>query len=66
MAPTPVGERLIEGVARVLAMVQQEIWSAKSFDATTTASTFSVCLSDMRMDVFSIDLQDNVSPCLND
>jgi DNA-binding transcriptional LysR family regulator len=47
MAPTPVGERLIEGVAHVLAVVQQEIWSAKSFDAATTTRTFSVCLSDM-------------------
>ncbi|MFM0101344.1 LysR family transcriptional regulator [Paraburkholderia nemoris] len=49
MAPTPVGEQLIEGVARVLAMVQQEIWSTKAFDATTTERTFSVCLSDMGM-----------------
>jgi Transcriptional regulator len=47
MAPTPVGERLIEGVTNVLALVQQEIWSAKSFDAATTTRTFSVCLSDM-------------------
>ncbi|MFM0046890.1 LysR family transcriptional regulator [Paraburkholderia sediminicola] len=47
MAPTPVGERLIEGVAHVLNVVQQEIWSAKSFDASTSTRTFSVCLSDM-------------------
>jgi len=47
MAPTPVGERLIEGVTHALAVIQQEIWSAKSFDATTTTRTFSVCLSDM-------------------
>lgn len=47
MAPTPVGERLIEGVAHVLSVVQQEIWSAKAFDAATTTRTFSVCLSDM-------------------
>jgi DNA-binding transcriptional LysR family regulator len=47
MAPTPVGERLAEGVANVLALVQQEIWSAKAFDAATTTRTFSVCLSDM-------------------
>ncbi|MGQ7933561.1 LysR family transcriptional regulator [Paraburkholderia sp. D1E] len=47
MAPTPVGERLIEGVAHVLNVVQQEIWSAKSFDASTSIRTFSVCLSDM-------------------
>jgi DNA-binding transcriptional LysR family regulator len=49
MAPTPVGERLVEGAANVLALVQQEIWSAKSFDATTSTRTFSVCLSDMGM-----------------
>ncbi|WP_459909684.1 LysR family transcriptional regulator [Caballeronia sp. HLA56] len=47
MAPTPVGERLLEGVAHALAVVQEEIWSAKSFDAATTTRTFSVCLSDM-------------------
>ncbi|MGV7241484.1 LysR family transcriptional regulator [uncultured Caballeronia sp.] len=47
MAPTPVGERLIDGVAHVLGVVQQEIWSAKAFDAATTTRTFSVCLSDM-------------------
>ncbi|WP_125477912.1 LysR family transcriptional regulator, partial [Caballeronia terrestris] len=44
MAPTPVGERLVEGVAHVLAVVQEEIWSAKAFDATTTTRAFSVCL----------------------
>ncbi|WP_144143527.1 LysR family transcriptional regulator [Paraburkholderia sp. BCC1884] len=47
MAPTPIGEQLIEGVDKVLALVQQEIWSARSFDAATTTRTFSVCLSDM-------------------
>jgi DNA-binding transcriptional LysR family regulator len=47
MAPTPVGERLIEAVAHVLGVVQQEIWSAKAFDAATTTRAFSVCMSDM-------------------
>lgn len=47
MAPTPVGERLVEGVRHVLAVVHEEIWSAKAFDATTTNRDFSVCLSDM-------------------
>ncbi|AMV48401.1 LysR family transcriptional regulator [Paraburkholderia caribensis] len=47
MAPTPVGERLIAGAAHVLAVVQEEIWSATSFDAATTTRAFSVCLSDM-------------------
>ncbi|WP_027214104.1 LysR family transcriptional regulator [Burkholderia sp. WSM2232] len=47
MAPTPVGERLVEGVAHVLTVVQEEIWSAKAFDAATTTRAFSVCLSDM-------------------
>jgi DNA-binding transcriptional LysR family regulator len=47
MAPTPVGERLAQGVAHVLAVVQEEIWSAKAFDAASTTRTFSVCLSDM-------------------
>ena len=47
MAPTPVGERVAEGVTHALAIIRQEIWSAKSFDAATTTRTFSVCLSDM-------------------
>jgi len=47
MAPTPVGERLVEGVGHVLTVVQEEIWSAKAFDAATTKRVFSVCLSDM-------------------
>lgn len=47
MAPTPTGERLVQGVAHVLAVVQEEIWSAKAFDAATTTRTFSVCMSDM-------------------
>jgi DNA-binding transcriptional LysR family regulator len=49
MAPTPVGERLVEGVNCVLALVQQEIWSNKSFDPARSTRTFSVCLSDMGM-----------------
>ncbi|BCZ81157.1 LysR family transcriptional regulator [Paraburkholderia terrae] len=47
MAPTPVGEKVIDGVQRALAVIRQDIWQAKSFDAATTARTFSVCLSDM-------------------
>ncbi|MDN7718536.1 LysR family transcriptional regulator [Burkholderia gladioli] len=47
MAPTAVGERLLKGVEHVLAVVQEEIWSAKAFDAATTTRSFSVCLSDM-------------------
>lgn len=47
MAPTPVGEQVIEGVQRALAVIRQDIWKAKSFDAASTTRTFSVCLSDM-------------------
>ncbi|BEU27907.1 LysR family transcriptional regulator [Paraburkholderia sp. 22B1P] len=47
MAPTPVGEKVIDGVQRALAVIRQDIWQAKSFDAATTTRTFSVCLSDM-------------------
>ncbi|MCX4162537.1 MULTISPECIES: LysR substrate-binding domain-containing protein [Paraburkholderia] len=47
MAPTQIGERLIEGVDRVLAVVEEEIWSNVAFDPATTRRTFSVCLSDM-------------------
>lgn len=47
MAATPVGETVVEGVQRALAVIRTEIWQAKSFDAATTTRTFSVCLSDM-------------------
>ncbi len=47
MAPTPVGSRLADGAALVLAAVQKEVWSARAFDYATTTRTFSVCLSDM-------------------
>lgn len=47
MAPTPVGEKVIDGVQRALAVIRHDIWQAKAFDAATTTRTFSVCLSDM-------------------
>ncbi len=47
MAATPVGETVVDGVQRALAVIRTEIWQAKSFDAATTTRTFSVCLSDM-------------------
>ncbi|RDV00623.1 LysR family transcriptional regulator [Trinickia dinghuensis] len=47
MAPTPVGEKVIEGTHRALAIARQEIWQVKSFEAATTTRTFTVCLSDM-------------------
>jgi len=49
MAPTPTGERIALGAIRALAVIQQDIWDAKAFDALTTTRTFSVCLSDMGM-----------------
>lgn len=47
MAPTPLGERLIQGVEHVLAVVEEDIWSSVAFDPLTTRRTFSVCMSDM-------------------
>ncbi len=47
MAPTQIGERLVDGVERVLAVVEEEIWSNVSFDPATTQRSFTVCLSDM-------------------
>ncbi len=47
MAPTPVGEKMALASGRILDMIQQEIWEAQAFDASTTTRTFSVCMSDM-------------------
>lgn len=47
MAPTQVGERMALASARILAMIQQEIWESQTFDAASTTRTFSICMSDM-------------------
>jgi DNA-binding transcriptional LysR family regulator len=47
MAPTPVGERMALASGRILAMIQQEIWEAQTFDPASTSRTFSICMSDM-------------------
>ncbi|QRX81729.1 LysR family transcriptional regulator [Glaciimonas sp. PAMC28666] len=49
MAPTPTGERVAMGAIRALALIQQDIWDARTFDPLTTTRTFSVCMSDMGM-----------------
>jgi len=47
MAPTPMGERMALTSIRILAIIEQDIWEAQSFDPASTRRTFSVCLSDM-------------------
>ncbi|GAC1412245.1 MAG: LysR family transcriptional regulator [Burkholderiaceae bacterium] len=47
MAPTLVGERVAEGVARALAIIRHDVMGAKAFDAASTTRVFSVCLSDV-------------------